>query len=60
MLQKSLGYAISKFYLQIRKILQSSRKIVFFKKIKNYKIWTMILSSNRFIKAFFESKIWLS
>ena len=34
MLQKSLGYAINKF----GRILQSSKKIVFFKKIKDYKI----------------------
>ena len=53
MLQKSLGYAINKF----GKFYRVPEKIVIFKKIKNYKIWAMNLSSDCFIKNFYWSQI---
>ena len=49
MLQKSLGYAINKF----GKFYKFPEKIVIYKKIKNYKISAMKLSSNWFIQNFF-------
>ena len=52
MVQESLGYAINKF----RRFYRVPEKIVIFKKLKNYKIWAMNLSSNCFIKNFFWSK----
>ena len=52
MLQKSLGYAFNKF----GRFYRVPEKIVIFKKIKNYKIWAMNLSSNCFNKNFFWSK----
>ena len=52
MLQKSLGYAINKF----GKFYRVPEKIVIYKKIKNYKISAMKLSSNWFIQNFFWSK----
>ena len=52
MLQKSLDYAIDKF----GRFYKVPEKIVIFKKLKNYKIWAMNLSSNCFIKNFFWSK----
>ena len=52
MLPKSLGYAINKF----RRFYRVQDTIVIFKKIKNYKIWAMNLSSSCFIKNIFWSK----
>ena len=49
MLQKLLGYAINKF----RRFYRVPEKIVIFKKIKNYKIWAMNLSSKCFTKKLF-------
>ena len=48
MLQKSLGYAIKKSW----RFYRVPEKIVIFKKIKNYKIWAMNLSSDCFVKFF--------
>ena len=49
MLQKSLGNASNKF----RRFYRVPEKIVVFKKIENYKIWAMNLSSDCFIKKKF-------
>ena len=56
MLQKSLGYAIKKFQWFYR----VPEKIVIFKKNKNNKIWAMNLSSDCFVKNFFDPILWLS
>ena len=48
MLQKSLDYAIEKF----QRLYRVPEKIVFFKKIKNDKIWAMNLSRDCFVKNF--------
>ena len=50
MLQKSLSYSIKKF---LRFYRVQEKKNVILKKIKNYKIWGMDLSSDCFVKNFF-------
>ena len=48
MLQKSLSYSINKFC----RFKSVPEKNVILKKIKNYKIWAMDLSSDCFVKTF--------
>ena len=56
MLQKSLSYTNNKFWSFYR----VPEKIIIFKKIENYKIWAMNLSSVCLSKTFFDHKFWLS
>ena len=56
MLQKSLGYAIEKIW----RFYRVTEKIVIFKKIENYKIWAMNLSSDCFVKFYFDPILRLS
>ena len=53
MLQRSFGYTINKFGRFYRVL----GKIIIFKKMKNYTIFAVNLSSDVFIKNVFDSKL---